>query len=80
MGTRITQFDFNKVINQFARSSRPFDDIDIVNIEFYNIVVAWFKAEYNGHLEYTSSYSSIYFQDEKDATLFLLKMSNESKI
>lgn len=73
MGTKITNFDLNKIINEFVRENNMRYPADYSKDEDYPPVIVWFNKKYNGNLEYTSSYSSIYFQDEKDATLFLLK-------
>lgn len=75
MGIKITKFDFNRIINQFAREARVGIDQNLTDDEFLLMVVSWFNEKYNGDLEYISSYSSIYFQNEEDATLFLLRNS-----
>lgn len=73
MVIRITRFKFGKILNQFRREFSVDKSKDMLNSDIYPLVVNWFKHKFNGHIEYTSSYSSVYFQDESDATLFLLK-------
>jgi len=75
MGTKITNFDLNKIINEFSRECDIVAGKDFSNAEVYSFVISWFNIKYQGNLEYTSSYSSVYFQNDEDATLFLLRHS-----